>query len=139
MAAVTGIIGVVKNMLVSFEGTDHANELTRARLVPDTPSQTVRTLVPDGAITDVDSPIWTLELAGLQKHITNGLGLLLNSTTPGDLLDVIFEPRKAVSGQPHYEFQVVSVPIPIGGDQGAQATFEIVLAVIGSPVLTTIA
>lgn len=138
MPAVSGHIGVMKDSLVEFETVDHANELTRARLVPETPSQTTRTLVPDGAITDVDSPTWTLELAGLQKHITGGLGLLLNTTTPGDLLDVVYEPRAGVVGQPSYAFQVVSKPIPVGGDQGAQALFEVVLEVIGAPVKSII-
>src|ERR1044072_2079648 len=139
MAAVTGHIGVLKNSLVEFETVDHANELTRARLVPDTPSSTLRTLVPDGALTDVDSAAWTFELAGVQKHKTGGLAAVLNAATPGDLLDVEFEPVKAVSGQPHYEFQVVAKPVPIGGDQGAQGLFEIVLEVVGSPVMTAIA
>ncbi len=139
MAAMSGQIGVMKNSLVSVEATDYANQLTRARLVPDTPSQTTRTLVPDGAITDVDSPAWTFEIAGLQKQATGGLASLLNSSTPGDLLDIIFEPSKSISGQPHYVFQVVAKPVPVGGDQGAQSTFEVVLEVIGQPVKTAIA
>lgn len=139
MPAVTGHIGVLKDSLVEFETVDHANELTRARLVPDVPVQTLRTLVPDGAITDVDSAAWTFELAGVQKHVTGGLGFLLNTSEPGTLLDVVYEPKAGVTGSVHYEFQVVSKPIPVGGDQGAQGLFEVVLEVIGSPVKTTIA
>jgi hypothetical protein len=139
MAAVTGHIGVLKDSLVEFETVDHANELTRARLVPETPEQTVRTLVPDGAITDTDSAAWTFEIAGLQKHVTGGLGYLLNTSEPGTLLDVVYEPKAGLVGGVHYEFQVSSKPIPIGGDQGAQGTFELVLSVQGSPVRTTIA
>lgn len=138
MAAMSGQIGVMKNSLVSFAGTDYANQLTRARLVPEAPSSTLRTLVPDGAITDVDSAVWTFEIAGLQKHATGGLAAVLNAATPGDLLAVIFEPAKAVTTQPHYVFTVVAKPVPAGGDQGGQAVFEIVLDVIGQPVKTAI-
>lgn len=138
MTAMTGQIGVMKNSEVEIEGVDYANQLTRARLVPDAPSTTVRTLVPDGAITDTDSASWTFELAGLQKQATGGLASVLNAATPGDLLDVVFEPRKDVAGQAHYVFQVVAKPVPIGGDQGAQALFEVVLEVIGNPVKTAI-
>lgn len=133
MPAVTGHIGVLKDSLVEIEGTDYANQLTRALLTPDTPSQTTRTLVPDGAVTDTDSASWTFGLAGLQKFATGGLARVLNAASPGDLLDVVFEPRAGVVGQPHYEFQVVAKPVPVGGDQGNQATFEIVLEVIGQP------
>jgi len=139
MTAITGHIGVMKNSLVEIEAVDYANQLTRARLVPDTPSQTTRVLVPDGTVTDVDSASWTFEIAGLQKQATGGLASVLNAATPGDLLDVVFEPSKSVSGQPHYVFQVVAKPVPIGGDQGNQATFEVVLEVIGQPVKTAIA
>jgi hypothetical protein len=138
MPAVTGHIGVLKNSLVSIEAVDYANQLTRARLVPETPSTTLRTLVPDGSITDVDSPVWTFEIAGVQKQATGGLASVLNAATPGDLLDVIWEPVAALVGQPHYVFQVVAKPVPVGGDQGGQALFEAVLEVIGAPVKSLI-
>lgn len=138
MAAVTNPLGVLKNSEVTFTAVDYANQLTRARLVPDTPEQSLRTLVPDGSITDTDSASWTFEIAGPQKYATGGLAALLNDATPGSLISVVFEPRKDVVGQPHYEFQVVAKPVPIGGDQGAFAVFEVVLAVVGSPVKTLI-
>lgn len=136
MPAATGYIGVLKNSLVEFEGTDYANQMTRARLVPDTASQQIKTLVPDGSITDVDSPTYTFEIAGIQKDATGGLAKLLNDSAPGTLLDVVWEPLTAHAGQPHYEFQVRSQPVPIGGDQGAFAVFEVVLQVEGTPVRT---
>lgn len=134
MSAATNYLGVLKNSLVTFEGVDHANELTRARLVPDVPSQTIRTLVPDGSISDIDSATWTFEIAGIQKLATGGLLKLLNDSEPGTLLDVEWEPLKDVAGQPNYVFQVKSMPGPVGGDQGAFATFEMVLQVEGQPV-----
>ncbi len=138
MPAVTGHIGVLKDSLIEVEGVDYANQLTRSRLVPETPSQTVRTLVPDGAVTDTDSASWTWEIAGLQKYATGGLAKLLNESAPGATLDVVWEPRAGVVGQPSYAFTVVTKSVPVGGDQGAFATFEAVLEVQGSPVITTI-
>ncbi len=139
MPAVTGHLGVLKDSLVEISATDYANQLTRARLVPDVPTQTVRTLVPDGAITDVDSAAWTFEIAGVQKLATGGLLKLLNDTAPGTLLAVTWQPHKDVVGQPEYTFNVVSKPGPVGGDQGAMATFELVLEVVGAPVPSAIA
>lgn len=137
MPAVTGHVGVLKNSSVEIEGVDYANQLTRARLVPDTPSQTLRTLVPDGSITDVDSAAWTFEIAGVQKAITGGLAKVLADATPGDLLDVVWQPIITV-GQMQYTFQVIAKPVPIGGDQGNQALFEVVLEVVGAPVAAVI-
>lgn len=134
MPAATNYLGVLKDSLFTVEGTDYANQLTRVRLVPDTPTQTLRTLVPDGSISDVDSPTWTLELAGIQKWATGGFTKLLNDTAPGTLLDVVWEPLTDVVGQPQWTFQVKAMPVGAGGDQGAFATFEIVLAVEGQPV-----
>lgn len=139
MPAVTGHIGVLKSSEVTINGTDYANQLTRARLVPETPSQSLRTLVPDGTITDTDSASWTFEIAGIQKYATGGLAKLLNDAAPGSILTVVWEPRKDVTGQPSYSFSVVAKAVPVGGDQGSFGTFEVVLDVIGSPVVTNIA
>lgn len=138
MPAVTGHIGVLKSSEITINGTDYANQLTRARLVPDTPSQSLRTLVPDGTITDTDSASWTFEIAGIQKYAAGGLAKLLNDSTPGTVLTVVWEPRKDVVGQPSYAFSVVAKPVTIGGDQGAFGTFELVLDVVGSPVASTL-
>lgn len=138
MPAATNYLGVLRDSSVEIEGTDYANQMTRARLVPEVPSQTVRTLVPDGAINDVDSPAWTFEIAGIQKLATGGLLKLLNDSAPGTLLDVVWEPKTGVAGQPQYTFQVRSKPAPVGGDQGAFATFELVLEVEGDPVVADI-
>lgn len=138
MPAVTAHIGVLKNSEVTINGTDYANQMTRSKLTPDTPSQTLRTLVPDGTITDTDSASWTWEIAGIQKFATGGLAKLLNDSAPGTLLTVVWEPRKDVVGQPSYAFTVVSKPVTVGGDQGAFGTFEAVLDVVGSPVVSSL-
>lgn len=134
MPAATNYIGVLKDSEVLIEGTDYANQMTRSRLVPEVPTQTVRTLVPDGTINDVDSAAWTWEIAGIQKLATGGLLKLLNDSEPGALLDVVWQPVKDTVGQPQYTFTVRAKPGPIGGDQGAFAQFEMVLEVEGTPV-----
>lgn len=139
MPAATGYIGVLRDSLIEIGATDYANQMTRARLVPEVPTQTIRTLVPDGAITDVDSAAWTFEIAGIQKFATGGLAKALNDAEPGDILAVTWQPKKDVVGQPEYTFNVVAKPVPVGGDQGAFGTFEAVLEVVGSPVESAIA
>lgn len=134
MPAATNYLGVLKDSEVTIEGTDYANQMTRSRLVPEVPTQTVRTLVPDGTISDVDSPAWTWEIAGIQKLATGGLLKLLNDAEPGALLDVVWAPLQGVAGQPQYSFTVKAKPAPIGGDQGAFAQFELVLELEGEPV-----
>ena len=49
MTTYTGAV-FLKNAMVKFASTDFANQCTKARLVPDVPSTTVRTLVPDGRL-----------------------------------------------------------------------------------------
>jgi hypothetical protein len=132
MPAATNYLGVLKDSLFEMEGTDYANQLTRVRLVPDVPSQQIRTLVPDGVINDTDSATYTLEIAGIQKLAAGGLLKLLNESEPGTLLDVTWQPLKDTPGQPEYTLTVKSKPGPVGGDQGAFATFELVLDVEGS-------
>ncbi len=136
MSVVTGHVGVLKNSLVEIESVDYANQLTRARLVPDTPQQVTRTLVPDGAIVDVDSAAWTFEIAIVQKLASGGLVKALLDATPGDELEVVYVPKK-VNGEPQATFTVIAQPVPIGGDQGAQAISEVTLAVQGQPVFGT--
>jgi hypothetical protein len=138
MPAATGYIGVLKNSEVTFTATDYANQMTRARLVPEVPSQQIRTLVPDGTLSDVDSAAWTFEIAGIQKLNTGGLAKMLNDATPGSEIEVTWQPVKGVVGQPEYTFMVIAQPVPIGGDQGGFATFEAVLQVVGAPVVAAI-
>lgn len=138
MPAVTNYIGVMRDSLFEVEGTDYANQLTRARVVPDVPAQTQRVLVPDGTLNDVDSAAWTCEIAMVQKLAAGGLARVLNAATPGDLLDVVYEPLQGVPGQPHYEFQIRAMPVAVGGDQGAFAISEVVFTIEGTPAQTDI-
>lgn len=136
MAAPVGAY-VLRDCVVTIDGTDYANQATKARLVPDTPIQTLRTLVPDGIVQDVDSSVWTFELAGIQDWVNaQGLADALNDAA-GTTVTVVLVPRTG-SGQPQATFDVVATPVPFGGEQGQFATFDVTIPVIGQPVFDTV-
>lgn len=127
---------VIRNALIKFASTDFTNQCNKARLVPDTPIQTMRTLVPDGAITDVDSTVWTLELSGIQDWETGGLALYLN-TNNGTLVTVNLAPVNS-TGKKTAAISARILPVPFGGDQGNFATFDLTLPCNGQPVFTAL-
>lgn len=122
---------VIRNALVKFGGTDFTNQVNKARLVPDTPVQTMRTLVPDGLVTDVDSTQWQLELSGVQDWETGGLAAYLN-TNNGALVTVIIAPV-AGSGKRQATCSVRVFPVEFGGEQGNWSTFDVTFPVQGIP------
>lgn len=134
MAAPTGVF-VMKDANVTVDAVQYTNQCTRARLVPQAEIQTVRTLVPDGVVQDVDSPVWTLEITCLQKNNAGGLVKALRAASPGDELAITLAP-KVLTGEDEATFTVLAVPAPFGGDQGSYPTAELVFPVIGQPVFT---
>jgi xanthine dehydrogenase molybdopterin-binding subunit B len=122
---------VIRNALVKFAAVDYSNQCSKARLVPDVNVQTMRTLVPDGQITDVDSAVWTLELSGVQDHETGGLSAFLQ-TNQGTLQTVIIAPV-AGTGKKQATVSVRIIPGPFGGDQGSWATLDLSMPVQGQP------
>lgn len=129
---------VLRNASITIEGTSYANQLTKARLVPETPMQTVRTLVPDGVVQDVDSTVWTLELAGIQDwKNAQGLADALNDFAGTDI-DVVLQPKPG-TGERTATFIAVAMPVEFGGEQGSFATFETSLPVKGAPTWGTAA
>lgn len=126
---------VMRNAVVTIEETTYTNQVTKARLVPDTPIQTLRTLVPDGVIQDVDSTVWTLELSGVQDHKTGGLAKVLTDAA-GTEIEVVIQP-KAGTGQDTATVTIVAMPVEFGGEQGAYRTFEAEFPVVGQPVFGT--
>jgi hypothetical protein len=136
MAAPVGAF-VMRDAVVTIESVEYANQCTKARLVPDTPVQTVRTLVPDGVIQDIDTPTWTLELTFLQINAAGGLAKALRDAPAGDQLDVILAPKNA-TGNTKATFTVIAMQSPFGGEQGSFATTELTLPVLGAPVFGTL-
>lgn len=123
---------VIKNAVVTVDGIEYANQVTKARLVPDQPVQTMRTLVPDGVVQDVDSPVWTFEISGLQINVAGGLAKALRDADGGEV-DVVLQPR-AGTGQATATFTVLALMPEFGGEQGNWSTQELSLPVVGQPV-----
>jgi hypothetical protein len=134
MPAATGAM-VYRDALITVDGTDYANQLRKGRLVPDQPTQTYRTLVPDGAIQDVDSVTWTLEIEGLQINIAGGLAYYLRSVS-GSQISVVLQPKTGV-GQAKATFTAIAKMVEFGGEQGAFLTHTLELPVVGTPVFGT--
>jgi hypothetical protein len=126
---------VIRNALITLEGTEYANQVTKARFVPDTPIQVQRTMVPDGAVTDIDSTVWTLELSGLQIHGTGGLAKALTDAA-GTEVEIVVQPKAGV-GQEVATATVVALPVEFGGEQGSFRLMELELPVVGVPEFST--
>lgn len=123
---------VYRDAVITIGAVQYANQATKARLVPDTPIQTVRTLVPDGVVQDVDSTVWTFEISGLQINIAGGLAKALRDAA-GTNIDVILQPKSG-SAQPMATFTAVALATEFGGEQGSYLTIELELPVLGTPV-----
>lgn len=136
MAAPTGA-HVYRKAKVTLATVEYANQARIARLNPDVPIQTYRTLVPDGAVQDVDSPVWTFELTGLQINTTGGLAHALRTAEVGSTMAVVLAPHDA-DGEDEAAFNILVIPPPFGGEQGSFGTMEMVFPVIGQPVFTPI-
>jgi hypothetical protein len=124
--------GLMKYAVVKIETVDYAAYATTALLTPDTPSQSLRTLVPDGVITDTDSAIWTFQLAGANQ---TALATALRAAE-GTSVEVIFQAEFG-TGKEVATFDVVVPALPFGGTQGAFRTFDLSMAVSGQPEFTT--
>lgn len=132
MPAVEGA-HVLRDAIVKLNDIEYTNQCDTVILTPDTPIQQRRTLVPDGAVTDVDSPTWVLQLAGLQVNKTGGLARALRAFDVGEIVDFEITPvnepgEQTATGQ----FRVI--PPPFGGKQGAWAEIDLTFPVIGQPV-----
>jgi hypothetical protein len=135
MVAYSGAI-VMKDALLTLDDVEFQGQISRARLVPETPIQTMRTLVPDGVIQDVDSTVWTLELTGVQDWETGGLALFLH-TNAGTVVEAVLAPKNA-TGKKSFAFNVLCIDPPVGGDQGNFAVLELELPVTGGLTIGTV-
>jgi hypothetical protein len=125
---------VIRDAVITIDTVTYNNQVTKIRLVPETPVQTLRTLVPDGVVQDVDTAVWTLELSGIQDMGAGGLAKALNDAA-GTSVDVIVQP-KAGSAQDVATFSMVAMAVEFGGEQGAFRLFEGEFPVNGQPVFT---
>lgn len=123
---------IFRNAIVEIDGTVYTNQVRVARLVPDQPVQTFRPLVPDGVVSDVDTPVWTFEISGLQIDAAGGLAKALREAS-GEPLEITLQP-KVGTGQPTATFTVIALSPPFGGEQGNWLEMELSLPVQGQPV-----
>lgn len=126
---------VYRDALITVDAVEYTNQLSKARLVPDQPIQTYRTLVPDGVVQDVDSVVWTLEITGLQINVAGGLAAYLR-TNSGLTLAWIIQPRTGV-GQAKATFSAIAMMPEFGGEQGAYQVIDMTCPVIGAVTFGT--
>jgi hypothetical protein len=136
MAVPTGMI-VMKDALVTINAVEYANQVRKARLVPDQNVSTYKTLVPDGVVQDVDQSVWTFELEGLQINATAGLAKALR-TAAGTAVTCIIQPKTG-TGQDLATFTALIKDIPFGGEQGEFMTIDVSFPVNGKPVYSVAA
>lgn len=127
---------VNRNALFTLGGTSFANQVWKVRIVPDTPNQQQRTLVPDGTISDVDSATYVMELEGLQDYESGGLAAYL-LTNAGVQVTFVYAPVNTV-GKKKFTGTLVAIAPPVGGDQGEFAQMELELPIIGAPTTGTV-
>lgn len=127
---------VIKDLLLTVDGTDYSNQVTKVTLTPDQNIQTLKTGVPDGAITDSDSPTWTLGLSGINDDGTGSLGHALRvAYAAGTDLDCVYQPKDA-SGQDKATFTIRPNALPFGGEVGSFHLFDTTIPVIGEPTFS---
>jgi hypothetical protein len=122
---------LIKDALVKFGSTEYTNQCSTARLVPEVNTQTMRTLVPDGQVTDIDTPVWTLEIKGLQDHETGGLAAFLQANH-GTTSSVTIAAAKG-TGKRQATITVRLVPPPFGGETGEWSEMDLEFPCQGQP------
>jgi len=122
---------VFRNPTVTIEAVEYASQVTKARLVPDTPVQTMRTF--GGVDKDRDSTSWTLELAGHQDRGSGGLADALDdAAAAGGTLTVVIQ-AKSGAGQDKATVEIVPVPVEFGGEVGEWKQFDATFEVVDQP------
>lgn len=125
---------VFRKPTVTIDDVVYSGQLTKARLVPDTPTQVMRTF--DGVDKDRDSTSWTLELAGHQARGTGGLAAAIDAAAAtGDAIEIIIQ-AKAGAGQDVATCNFIPVPVEFGGESGEWKLFDQTFEVEDEPVFT---
>jgi len=121
--------GLFKYAVIEIDDVDYAEWATTALLTGEAPVQTLRTLVPDGAIVDTDSAAYTFQLAGPQS---SPLYAALLAAEGGEV-EVVFQAEHGTGKAVRTFTAKVPEGLPFGGQQGAFRTFDVSLPVSGSP------
>lgn len=120
---------VMRNVLLTIEGTAYKNQVTAVTLTPDQPVQVLKML--DGSLAvDADTAAWTCKINGVQDYVAaRGLARLLTDSA-GTVLDMVFEPKAGGVGA---QVPVMAVATPFGGEQGSWTTMEVELTCTDQP------
>jgi hypothetical protein len=123
---------VFRNPTVEIDEVVYTDQVSKARLVPDTPTQVMRTF--GGVDKDRDSTSWTLELAGHQDRGAGGLADALDdAAAAGVPIEIIIQAR-AGTGQDMATVSFIPVPVEFGGESGEWKAFDATFEVIDQPV-----
>lgn len=110
---------------------EYAPQVTKVRIVPDTPIQTVRTW--DGVDQDRDSTSYVLEISGHSFRGTGGLVAAFDvAVAAGTNLTATIVPRTG-TGEDTAEVTFMPLPTEFGGEAGGWKQFEAEFPVIDEP------
>lgn len=123
--------GLFKYAVVKIDDVEYAQYTTTALLTGDAPVQQLRTLVPDGVISDTDSAVYSFQLAGPQGSALYAALV----AAEGESVEVVFQAEHGV-GKTVATFNIIVPPLPLGGQQGGWRTFDITAPVDGAVVKT---
>lgn len=122
---------VWRNATITIESEEYKDQVSKARLVPDTPTQTMRTF--GGVDKDRDVTSWTLELSGHQDRGADGLAKALDdAVAAGGTLTVVIQSRTG-AGQDKATVEILPVPVEFGGESGEWKTFDQTFEVVDQP------
>jgi hypothetical protein len=123
---------VFRNPTVTIDEVAYTNQVSKARLVPDTPTQVMVTF--GGVDKDRGTTTWTLELAGHQDRGTGGLADALDdAAAAGEPIEIEIQAR-AGAGQDTATVSFIPVPVEFGGESGEWKSFDQTFEVVDQPV-----
>lgn len=125
---------VFRNPIVTIDDVVYTSQVSKARLVPDTPTQTMTTF--GGVDKDRGTTTWTLELAGHQDRGSGGLADAIDEAAAlGDAIEVVIQSRAGAS-QDVATCNIVPVPVEFGGEAGEWKAFDATFEVVDQPAFT---
>lgn len=126
---------VIRNPAVFKLGAvDYSAQISKARLVPDTPTQTMRTFA--GVDKDRDTTSWTLELSGHQDRTSGSLGAALDTAAAaGTAVTFCIMPRVG-TGLDQVTGTLVPTPMEFGGEAGSWKEFDMTFEVVDQPTFS---
>lgn len=120
-----------------IDDVSYANQWTKARLVPDTPTASLRTADPTGTIVDNDSTVWKFQITGVMSKTQTGSLADALTQASGTPTTATFIPAKG-TGNTQATFTFIPAPVDFGGDQGSINTWDAEFQVVGQPTFAAV-